>query len=168
MKKAEVISIPHLCCANCGHLMGRVDHLNANGNAGPWYCDDCGIGWYIQKDAAGDVLVEDKGKRKEKTLVLLDLKPDELNDPLRLVVQGMRFNDQEDDAARLFDQSQYFYEEHTCPSNYLRTVEHVFLGENSDPHGLFNYIGEMKKADFAGETCNMEFGDIAALLKERR
>lgn len=33
----------------------------------------------------------------------------------------------------------YYYEEHSCPTNYIRVVEIITDGD-SDPHGLFDYV----------------------------
>ena len=83
------------------------------------------------------------------TLVALELDPADMDGPLLLIVRGMRFQravtpeygDAEDDRA------QYYYEEHTCPTNILDRVEVVIDGDDPDPHGLFRYLGEVDYDD---------------------
>lgn len=36
-------------------------------------------------------------------------------------------------------QHRYFYEEHTCPTNFI-PVPAVFFAGNDDPHGVFDYV----------------------------
>ena len=35
--------------------------------------------------------------------------------------------------------AQYFYEEHTCPTNWLR-IPMISVAGNHDPHGLFEFV----------------------------
>ena len=70
-------------------------------------------------------------------------------DPIYLVVKGMRMEspDKPKTEEEHREHSRYFYEEHTCPVNYLRDTLSVIHGNpwkcDDDPHGLFKYIGEV-------------------------
>ena len=43
------------------------------------------------------------------------------------------------------EQTRYFYEEHTCPTNITRDIEEVvdLETEQLDQHGIFEYIGSL-------------------------
>lgn len=106
--------------------------------AGPWYCDTCGQGWSLVLFKTGLVQVEKtkrEGKKKD-CWVILEIPPQ--SQPIRLKVRGMYFGasiNQEE-----LDYKRYFYEEHTCPTNYFRSVAEITIGDDSDPHGLANLI----------------------------
>ena len=34
-----------------------------------------------------------------------------------------------------------FFEQHDCPENFLKDVRAVYLDGESDPHGLFDFVG---------------------------
>jgi hypothetical protein len=112
-----------------------MGHLKAGQSFGPWYCDECGLGIRgVATDDGADI--ESVADRQLKTLVLL-----RLYDPLKdgevvhIVVQGMAFAEEGEEPD--FEHDVYFYNEHTCPWNYLRIPLRV--GEDSDPHGVFQH-----------------------------
>lgn len=131
----------YVTCPNgCEHEF-IVEHILSEriASAGPWYCDECGQGWAVgyREDSAhfekwtrqhpvGDG-TDDGIKRTQ--FVLLEIPPQQ--ESIWLRVRGMRFTPKQD-----LDADMYFYEEHTCPTNWLGDVEEVWLGEMPDPHGL--------------------------------
>ena len=38
------------------------------------------------------------------------------------------------------DHKDYWYEEHHCPTNFIRDVRAVIADGSCDPHGLFEYV----------------------------
>jgi hypothetical protein len=48
-----------------------------------------------------------------------------------------------------FETMQYYYEQKACPHDYVnRSVCAVDLNDmNADPHGIFEFIGEIKRPD---------------------
>lgn len=45
-----------------------------------------------------------------------------------------------------YDNNKYFYNEHTCPTNWINNVDFI-IDQNSlsaDPHGLFEYVKSVK------------------------
>jgi hypothetical protein len=72
-----------------------------------------------------------------KTLDLLKLR---LHDgsTLHFVVEGCA---QFCDYAELQSHHRYFYEVHTCPTNFVGgNVVAIFDGDNDDPHGIFEHV----------------------------
>ena len=127
MKLEITETIKYVLCPCCEKKVGSINHLNT-GTYG-WYCDGCGnkVQFIMQN---GSVVSSQKtGETKEKTLVFLK------SGDIGLVVEGMSFNGEQQN-------DEYFYNEHTCPTNYLsRVVTIVDLEHNDcDPHGIFEYV----------------------------
>lgn len=127
------------CPKGCAHKF-MVEHLfdGEAHDAGPWYCDVCGAGWWVRTQPTGTVHVEptDPDRRMHRERVVLELTANALRAaPLRLVLRGRRFTAQVDEDA-----TRYYYEEHTCPTNILHDVQTVHLGDDADPHGLFALV----------------------------
>lgn len=131
----------YIACPACGTGRHGVSHLVALGRVtfGPWYCDACGHGFTGEVVDAHTVVTRPHGDRKVPTLVTLELPPQA--GPVRFLVEGMRFvpADGSDDGEDHDAQDAYFYEEHTCPSNWLG-VDVVAPDGDPDPHGLFRWV----------------------------
>lgn len=134
----EIKTIRYFTCPNgCAHQFS-VEHLFAalapepgrTRMAGPWHCDDCGQGWRITYDATSLVDVSPAGDCKRTHWVTLELPPQ--SSPVRFRVRGVRFTESID-----VESERYFYEEHTCPTNWLRNVDRVEIDGEEDPHGLW-------------------------------
>ena len=41
----------------------------------------------------------------------------------------------------------YFYNEHTCPTNYMQDVEAVIYEKDADPHGVFEWVATIDKPE---------------------
>jgi hypothetical protein len=137
------------CPNGCGHEWS-VEHLFApplrtspeypSRTAGPWYCDECGQGWRLTYSSnaidvepyGGDPSGGGDGKARRQ-IVTLELPPQDV--AVRFKVLGKRFTPQIDEGS-----VRYFYEEHTCPANWMGEVEEVEIGDDKDPHGLWRVI----------------------------
>ena len=136
-----------LLCLACEKPISTFDHLKVDQEAGPWYCDHCGVGHYIKKKEAG-VFLTKNGGRKMNTLVLLKLRQ-QTDKPVHIVVEGVMYVSYGQDVYTALqyqrDNDRYFYNEHTCPSNFLG----VRISENgdADPHGVFEHVETIIKPD---------------------
>ena len=56
---------------------------------------------------------------------------------------------------------EYYYNEHTCPTNYMRNVVAVIdlKHQDQDPHGIFEYIATLDY-DEKVEDCNYDYTDV--------
>ena len=128
----------HAVCPWCGHEAGCIDHLIGLTTQTTWYCDTCGHAYALQFDASGVVAISQAPGRNISTTDVLVLPPQDT--PVYFVVPGMRFEGRADEDVR--DEAahkHYFYEEHSCPVNWLRP-EMVSHEGNSDPHGLLRFV----------------------------
>jgi len=142
MEKAVLKPILYITCPSCGNEgldgLGSVSHLlnmkNTNITLGPWYCNTCGIS-YIGKVENGEVFIEKKGYKK-KTLSLLKFKgKSNENEDVFIIVNSYDYDWTEKENSK-----QYFYEENQCPTNFLKDIEDLIVGNDDDPHGMFEYI----------------------------
>lgn len=151
-RRVEVHTQRFITCPACNRGHHAVEHLferikeygYEEYTAGSWWCDyeDCGVGFNLIAKASGEVLVDvQEGHKKVPITALLRILP--TKNAIYLVVRGMRFINpkKEENARELFDHKKYFYEEHTCPSNYLNDTETVIISNDADPHGLASLVG---------------------------
>lgn len=123
----------YLRCPGCNDDAHSWGHLNIGQSFGPWYCDGCGLG--IKGQATQDgASIETASDRKINTLVLLRLRePLASGEEIHIIVEGMTFVKDGDNPD--FENDVYFYDEYTCPWNYLRLP--LKAGDDTDPHGVF-------------------------------
>jgi hypothetical protein len=103
-----------------------------------WYCDTCGQRYRLSFSRDGAVEIAPAKGRKITTIDVLKLSPQAK--PVYFIVKGMRFED--DDTLEDDDRAggkQFFYEEHSCPTNWLKP-EMVYFDGDADPHGLIEFV----------------------------
>lgn len=122
-------------CPYCGEGESRIDHLKTGADFGAWYCDECGGSYRGVRtgDGAEIELLEGKIRR-----VLIELSYAE--DPsLKIVIKGIEFEDVKGVSADYPQAHEYYYNEGTCPINYLG-VDQIKFKDDTDPHGIFKFI----------------------------
>ncbi len=141
----------HIVCPSCNQPDKSVDHLKGQRVDTMWYCDHCGKRYEFT--VLPDLTVKElkaTGEYLEKAIVLLR------NGSVGLVVEGMTFHcpGKRDDHSH-----DYFYNEHTCPTNYMRYVCAVvdLEAKDTDPHGIFQYVTTLPWDEKAKECNNDEF-----------
>ncbi len=132
-RKNLVFSCPD--CEKEEFSIGHLYEMKAD-NFGPWYCGHCGSGWVglLRGDSLSLKRTE---KRARRVRVVLELRPQ--TEPLRFEFTEMRLKygvDDEEDR----DTAANFYEEHTCPTNWIRSVKTIYIGEDNDPHGIVELV----------------------------
>ncbi len=125
-------------CPHCGKDAGCVDHLLGREIATRWSCDHCGGGYSLTFTVDGSVVIAPTVNRVIKTLDVLVLEP-QLS-PVYFVVEGMRFEPVKADSdTSEHEHKQFYYEEHSCPTNWFEPKMVYFEGD-SDPHGLLKFV----------------------------
>lgn len=135
--KAEITTVSKrmINCPECGSPEFSFDHLGVGSLFGPWYCDECGCG--IRGEViSGGAEITIHSDRKAKTLVLLRLDK-EVSPPVHIVVEGMIFYPANGKPEINKESKAFFYNEHTCPWNYLGV--RIKEGDDTDPHGIFAF-----------------------------
>ena len=138
-------------CPECGDECSSVDHI-MEGFKSKWYCDNCGVR-YIIRMKNNTIEVEATEERKIQTFVFLK------SNDIGLIVKGMRFEPSIADGSE-YESNQHYYDQGTCPTNYLSEVLAVVdLGNGDcDPHGIFKFKGVKDfPADFNEGDCNYDY-----------
>lgn len=132
-------------CPHCSERASAVCHLKAGEKAGAWRCKSCG-GWYqpaANKDGSGYLVKKLDRPKDHRTLVFL-----RRGDVLLVVHRLAEVAHGCTTYEGKLDQSgqAYFYNEHTCPTNYLSDVVAVvdLKTNDPDPHGVFEFEGAIE------------------------
>lgn len=144
-KKAATLEMrPYLACMDCGEHRWYVGHLlDEDAFQTRWSCDQCGAEHDLTF-GRGQVIAGLTGKRVQATRVLM--RANLGNGSLWLIARGRRFHDEPIDGPVFCDRDRYYYEDHTCPTNYFRNACDVLWvaddaqDSDADPHGLFEYM----------------------------
>lgn len=130
------------CDGQSGH---RVDHLydrNLPTSFGPWYCDACQKAFLGTVIAPGEVEVRrDEANNHSFTRSMALLKLDTVNGPIFFVMDHKRYRSVEVETDEDNQGHQrYFFEEHSCPTNWLRECVAVIKNGDPDPHGVLSFM----------------------------
>jgi hypothetical protein len=84
--------------------------------------------------------------------------------PIFFKLNAWKYSHSANDSPEEFvDHQQYFYEEHTCPTNCLSSTEQIIFQNDADPHGLFKLV----KMEVGHINHNGTEKHVAALAGER-
>ena len=132
--KAAIVSETkrYVTCPDCSGRLGGIDHLLGRAFTTRWSCDDCGKYWGLQFSVDGslEVSVSNEPPLISK-LMVLEMPPQ--SKPVTVVLRVRTGSDYND------DQHEYFYNDHTCTTNWLRDVARIVIDGEDDPHGLFGF-----------------------------
>lgn len=154
MKKAEVFRHVHhtVGCPHCGKDAGsQIDHLMEEGFRTQWYCNHCGGKYKLDVEKGGEqVQVQALDERIRDCAILLKY------EGAYVVARGMLAVE----AGEPADMSahEYFYNEHACPTNWMKDVLCLYdsAHDDTDPHGMFEYVGsELMEED--QHDCNYDW-----------
>lgn len=122
----------YILCPGCQKDDFRVDHLPAGTNTA-WYCDECGIRFRVHAMANDKVECEVmEGESRAKRTVIL-----RSDGPVTLHLSDSVMLPDDDEAGH----AEYFYNEHTCPTNFMAKVTKVIDEDgDDDPHGVFRFV----------------------------
>ena len=147
MKVELVQKVTHyIPCPFCGDQSSfSITHLLGEDTTfGPWFCDQCGhsIRGQVQ---SGSVEVTKHTEVKTDTLDLLCIPPHDK--PIYFAVDGFKTSSPKvlESADEVSEHTRYYYEEHTCPTNWLGRVLEILADGEIDPHGLAEYKGSIAR-----------------------
>ena len=99
-----------------------------------WYCDECGTGFDLVFTDGGKTIKQTvNGKRSERTLALLTIRGTDK----ATIVNGVKTQ------GHTTENQRYWYEEHSCPSNFFRMCEETVNNGWADCHEMFEYVDEI-------------------------
>jgi hypothetical protein len=129
----------YFLCPACNKHEFTIDHLEEikNQNSFAWACD-CGKRIHFTYVSKDEINIERIENHFEPVLNLLEYCNDSR---LKLLIKGRQFLDKD---GKDTGNQEYFYNEHTCPSNITQDVVKVILENDTDPHGTFQYVGTIR------------------------
>lgn len=143
----------YVVCPCCDGNLGSIDHLMGNkvGSTWLWYCDGCGARVKFAMEGNEVVSTEPTGEKSVRTIDFLK------HGDIGLIVEGMAFAK---DGKVDLDGKEYWYNEHTCPTNYLKNVLAIvdLKTDDYDPHGIFEYVGTTQwNPQVSDWNCSFDF-----------
>jgi ribosomal protein L37AE/L43A len=154
MFEAKIATELHIVCPFCDKATSRVDHLVVGQQFGPWYCEECGHAYQGERTETG-ALLEKLDKRKTPVFVLLQYAKDP---SLRMIVQHFSYSEDPPSPDYLTKRLTYYFNEGTCPTNFLRNVTEVIAKDGDreyrDPHGVFEFVRIATAEDMGQEELS--------------
>lgn len=133
-----------LMCPWCSEQSGcRVDHLydEAPMSFGTWYCKECRMPFSGKVLAPHKVEVAKDEPRDRFSRSMALLKFDGKGGPVFFVMDHDRYRSGKTQSDEENQESQkYFFEEHSCPTNWLRECVAVIEDGDCDPHGFLEFV----------------------------
>jgi len=125
-------------CPKCVEDSWRGDHLSI-GFKTEWACAECHHYFKIER------LTDDTFR--------VELVPDKMETPVTVTLESatipkitLKLNawkyghSQKDTQEEYESHQEYYYNEHTCPTNWTRQIEQIIFDGDTDPHGVFQFV----------------------------
>lgn len=127
----------YIPCSSCTKGKWRADQINV-GFKTTWSCDKCYNESSIERLTYSDFEVTSNGRKQTPVTVTLQ----SITEPkITLKLNTWKYShSQEDSAEDYASHQQYFYDEHTCPTNWTRDIVEIIFGGDHDPHGVFEFV----------------------------
>jgi hypothetical protein len=128
-------------CPHCnGQTGSRIDHLYPGPTtAGPWACDICGHWFDVKINGPKNVeLTPAKSKNEPVRDGYALLRFDGMEGPVFFIMKCSRYRVESDEEQQSSDR--FFFEEHSCPTNWLRDCVEVISAGDIDPHGFLKFV----------------------------
>jgi len=146
MQKATLVTKQFIACPHCGEATGYTptDTRNAEWEHTHLGSEGCGKGFkYIIKD--GDRFVEalDTQPDAAPILSLLVLPPQK--QPVYFILGNTGYRDR--NTGKIDLDRDYYYNDHSCPTNWFTDIRAMIIGDDADPHGLLQHVRSTLEAD---------------------
>lgn len=115
----------------------RADQLTI-GQSTIWSCDYCHFQYRIKRIDYGHFETELTGRKETPITVTLQ----SITEPkITLKLNTWKYAHSQDYTEEDFrENSRYFYNEHTCPTNWTSQIEEIEFQGDHDPHGVFEFV----------------------------
>jgi len=130
------VNHPYIPCISPGCSGERKAYFWGRSSV-EWGCQKCGNIFRIT-DKNGSYEVEPTGKKDTQVTVTLRSCTEP---PITVKLNTWKGSYFDNDTQEEYEDSQrYFYNEHTCPTNWTREIEMIECDGDKDPHGLFEFV----------------------------
>jgi hypothetical protein len=129
--------VPCPSCCMCSSF--RVDHLPVSQTITyVWTCNECHQRVSIKRVSENDFEALAMGvKETPVTVTLRSI----TTPPITLKLNTWKYAHSQGLSQEEYESDKrYFYNEHTCPTNWIREVEEIEFEGDRDPHGVFEFV----------------------------
>lgn len=168
--KAKIVTKKFFECPACGDHEFQIEHLKDSSSSNwTWQCHSCvsDISFKLVEDGEIEITnIKAPPKGKEHLLILLKpvFQDPKAKDKVYLILEERNMR-HETDIDELQRSQRYYYNEHTCPGNYLGGAT-VLEGTDDDPHGIFEFVETIyRPVDFDSNYLHNSGGSYADLFK---
>lgn len=130
----------YMICPACQAGDWRVDHL-VTGFKTRWSCHECHVYFDIERTGPNSFdftqVVGAEGIETPETVTLVSC----TNPPITLKLNTWKYgHSQKYSVAEHRENQRYFYDQHTCPTNWVSQIEAIIFEGDDDPHGVFKFV----------------------------
>jgi hypothetical protein len=127
----------YISCPSCRDGSWRADQLNV-GFVTTWSCQECGNEATIRRISESDFEVTPNGMKDTPVVVTLQ----SITEPKITVRLNTRkwSHSRNDTPEEYAEHQRFFYNMHTCPTNWIKQVEEITFENDRDPHGVFEFV----------------------------
>lgn len=124
-------------CPSCLKGSWRADQLSI-GQVTSWCCDECHTQSQITRTDLNEFETIPTGKKETPVTVTLR---SVTTPPITVKLNTWKYAHSQDDSPEDYiEHERYFYNEHTCPTNWTRQIEQIEFEGDRDPHGVFEFV----------------------------
>lgn len=150
--EAKIKTKSFIVCPTCDKpTNSSADHLLGNTTDvtfGPWSCNHCGESFRGVVQLDHSIQIEKVGgDRYLPTLDLLVIPPQDK--PIYFLRRGRRTFKPGEVLDDVKDNARYYYNEHSCPTNWMDGFKTIAFDGDGDPHGVIRYVNSMMPEDYA-------------------
>jgi len=127
----------YIPCPACEDGIWRADHITV-GQSTIWTCDECHNESRIQRLTENYFEILPNGRKDTPVVVTLQ----SATEPkITLKLNAWKYSHSQDDSQEDYESNQrYFYDEHTCPTNWTNQIVEIIFKGDHDPHGVFEFV----------------------------
>jgi hypothetical protein len=124
-------------CPCCEDGEWPVGHLKT-GTQTTWVCDCCQSEVRIHRIDEFEVDAEPTGRKATPVTITLE----SATEPkITVRLNTWKYpHSQNDSPADYAAHQQYYYNEHTCPTNWTSEIAEMIFKDDHDPHGVFQFV----------------------------
>ena len=143
MEAAKKVIKEYIACPHCGKAT-TLDYTQDN-TAGPWQHrhSKCGGSFMYQYVNGSAVTGPISGEPDSAPILSLLVLPPQ-KDPVYFILGNSGYRHQKPEINLDLD---YYYNSHSCPTNWLDDIQAVIIQDDADPHGLLQHVRSVLKVD---------------------
>jgi hypothetical protein len=124
-------------CPGCIEGSSRADHL-VIGFKTTWSCSKCQANFKIERVSEFDFETSLTGWTNTPVTITLQ----SITEPkITVKVNAWKYSHSQNDTPEEYaEDSRYYYDEHTCPTNWTRDIVQIEFEGDKDPHGVFKFV----------------------------